>query len=102
MERLTERITNIKTKEVLAYRLNHEVDRLKATIKLGQYEDIGNVEELKSLKEEVIKKTEDDFCEWKTDSWGLFPIKTSCKNSLDVNYGYKFCPYCGKKIKVIE
>lgn len=102
MERLTERITNIETKEVLAYRLNREVDRLKATIKLGQYEDIGTVEELKSLREEVIKKTEDDFCKWEIKSWGLFPIMTSCENSLDTNYNYKFCPYCGKKIKVIE
>lgn len=48
------------------------------------------------------EEIEDDFCEWKTDSWGLFPIKTSCENSLDINYGYKFCSYCGKKIKVIE
>lgn len=54
----------------------------------------------------VIKKLEEeysnDFCEWKIKSWGLFPINTSCENSLDVNYNYEFCPYCGKKIKVVE
>lgn len=43
-----------------------------------------------------------DFCEWEIKSWGLFPIMTSCENTLDTNYDYKFCPYCGKKIKVIK
>ena len=60
--------------------------------------DVKNVAE--QLAEEY--NNYNDFCEWKTDSWGLFPIKTSCENSLDVNYGYEFCPYCGKKIKVIK
>lgn len=40
------------------------------------------------------------FCEWKKGKSGVFPIKTDCGNSMDVNYGYEFCPYCGKKIKV--
>ena len=41
----------------------------------------------------------DDVCEWKDCAIGIFNIKTSCANSIDVNYGYEFCPYCGKKIK---
>lgn len=40
MERLTEKITNKETKEVLAYRLVCEADRLKANNKLGKYEDL--------------------------------------------------------------
>lgn len=39
------------------------------------------------------------FCEWKKGESSVFPIKTNCGNSIDVNYGYEFCPYCGKKIK---
>lgn len=39
MERLTEKITNSKTENVLAYRLKREVDRIKAMQKLGEYED---------------------------------------------------------------
>ena len=41
-------------------------------------------------------------CEWRNGTSGIFKIKTSCRNSIDVNYGYEFCPYCGKKIKVVE
>ena len=40
MERLTEKITNKETKEVLAYRLKNTTDRLKANNKLGKYEDL--------------------------------------------------------------
>lgn len=39
MERLTEKITNMETGEVLAYRLKSNGDRIKADKKLGQYED---------------------------------------------------------------
>lgn len=42
----------------------------------------------------------ESFCEWKKGESSVFPIKTNCGNSMDVNYGYEFCPYCGKKIKV--
>ena len=39
MERLTDKITNIETGKVLAYRLKREVDSLKGIQKLGAYED---------------------------------------------------------------
>ena len=39
MERLTDKITNIETGKVLAYRLKREVDSLKGIQKLGSYED---------------------------------------------------------------
>ena len=55
-----------------------------------------------SVINKLSEEYDNDFCEWKTNSWGLFPIKTSCENSLDVNYNYEFCPYCGKKIKIIK
>ena len=52
---------------------------------------------------EIVKQfcISDDVCEWKDGAIGIFNIKTSCGNSIDVNYGYEFCPYCGKKIKVV-
>ena len=51
---------------------------------------------------EIVKKCGvDDVCEWK-DGIGIFKIKTSCGNSIDVNYKYEFCPYCGKKIKIVS
>ena len=53
---------------------------------------------------EIVKHggVSDDVCEWEDCAIGIFNIKTSCGNSIDVNYGYEFCPYCGKKIKVVE
>ena len=40
MERLTEKIINKDTKEVLAYRLKRGADVLKSSKKLGEYEDL--------------------------------------------------------------
>ena len=39
MARLSEKITNKKTGEILAYRLKSAGDRIKADKKLGEYED---------------------------------------------------------------
>ena len=47
----------------------------------------------------------DEVCEWRNNGisgeWN-----TTCKpNPMHVQYGvafFKFCPYCGKKIKVVE
>lgn len=39
MERLTEKITNIETEKILAYRLKSKRDEIKAVRKLGFFED---------------------------------------------------------------
>ena len=45
----------------------------------------------------------DDVCEWKVKSNYYV---TECSDDTDVMYGlkqdFKFCPYCSKKIKVVE
>lgn len=45
----------------------------------------------------------DDVCEWKVKSNYYV---TECSHDTDVMYGlkqdFKFCPYCGKKIKTVE
>ena len=45
----------------------------------------------------------DDVCEWEVKSNYYV---TECSHDTDVMYGlkqnFKFCPYCGKKIKVVE
>lgn len=47
-------------------------------------------------------KIDTDCCKWKRKA-NYFVTK--CNNETDVMYGikenYKFCPYCGKKIKVV-
>ena len=48
------------------------------------------------------ENTSDDVCEWKVKSNYYV---TKCSHDTDVMYGlkqdFKFCPYCGKKIKVV-
>ena len=54
---------------------------------------------------EIVKQGDvsDDVCEWKVKSNYYV---TECSHDTDVMYGlkqdFKFCPYCGKKIKVVE
>lgn len=49
------------------------------------------------------ENTFDDVCEWKVKSNYYV---TKCSHDTDVMYGlkqdFKFCPYCGKKIKVVD
>ena len=54
---------------------------------------------------EIVKHgcVSDDVCEWRmTDTKKLMPYKTSCGNEDLYDNSYKYCPYCGKKIKVVE
>ena len=45
----------------------------------------------------------DDMCEWRiTDTKKLMPYETSCGNEDLYDNSYKYCPYCSKKIKVVE
>ena len=49
------------------------------------------------------ENTFDDVCEWKVKSNYYV---TKCSHDTDVMYGlkqdFKYCPYCSKKIKVVE
>lgn len=52
MERLTEKITDKETGEILAYRTLPNVKDLKAVQQLGRYEDVGlSPEQVQQLKE---------------------------------------------------
>ena len=44
----------------------------------------------------------DDVCECRLLKGYNFLHKTSCGDVFDMENGFKFCPYCGKKIKVVE
>ena len=54
---------------------------------------------------EIVKQgiISDDVCEWKVKSNYYV---TKCSHDTDIMYGlkqdFKFCPYCGKNIKVVE
>lgn len=90
MERLTEKITNKETGEVLAYRLKSNNDRIKASNKLGQYEDIATVEECRNAVEKMKPKR---VITWANGS-------EHCPNCDYDNsaIGYAFCIDCGQAL----
>ena len=53
---------------------------------------------------EIVKNggVDDDVCEWRLIKGYKFLHKTSCGNTFDMENNFKYCPYCGKKIKVVE
>ena len=58
------------------------------------------------LAEEYINtSTNNDFCEWKYTNSTSYTATISCEkktmNIKSMRY-YTYCPYCGKKIKVVE
>ena len=55
------------------------------------------------IVKELAKEYNGGCCEWKKyENDIIFPYKTSCGNSDLYDDSYKFCPYCGKEIKVVE
>lgn len=52
---------------------------------------------------EIVKQggVSDDVCECRLFKGYKFLHKTSCGNVFDLQKGFKYCPYCGKKIKVV-
>lgn len=58
----------------------------------------------KSKAIEIVKQggVSDDVCEWElTDTRKVMPYKTSCGNEDLYDNSYKYCPYCGKKIRMV-
>ena len=53
---------------------------------------------------EIVKNggVDDDLCEWRLIKGYKFLHKTSCGDVFDMQNGFKYCPFCGKKIKVVE
>ena len=43
----------------------------------------------------------DDVCECRLLKCYKVLYKTSCGDVFDMQNGFKFCPYCGKKIKIV-
>ena len=53
---------------------------------------------------EIVKQSgvSDDVCECRLLKGHKFLHETSCGDVFDMQNGFKYCPYCGKKIKVVE
>ena len=65
------------------------------------YENVGNAldKAIEIVKQGVVS---DDVCECRLLKGYKVLYKTSCCNVFEMENGFKFCPYCGKKIKVVE
>ena len=52
---------------------------------------------------EIVKNggVDDDVCEWRLIKGYKFLHKTSCGNTFDMENNFKYCPFCGKKIKIV-
>ena len=64
------------------------------------YENVGNALD-KAI--EIVKQGDvaDDVCECRLLKGYNFLVKTSCGDVFEMENGFKYCPYCGKKIKIV-
>ena len=69
----------------------------KCAMQLARYEDTGlEPEEVMELKE----RDTEYFC--KTSMFDHESVVCKCGNDIEKDSGFKFCPYCGNRIKLEE
>ena len=94
----------------LFLRINQVPKEAKMAVDLMSYADFieqSNKEAVRALKS-VLDGNHDDVCEWRLCDEEANVYDTSCRNPHILIEGtpqennYEFCPYCGKKIKVVE
>ena len=89
-------VRELSEEELKGSRYSYPYEYSKANIEIG---DIGYSDKDVFINVEEIS---DDVCEWKlTDTKNLMPYKTACGNEDLYDSHYKYCPYCGKKIKIV-
>ena len=87
------------------YDIDKVVDELKELKAYAVYEDINADTKWLDKAIEIIKQggVSDDVCEWKRDDM-LYTVYKICGGCFTSVYqkDFKYCPYCGKRIKVVE
>lgn len=83
--------------------LHSEVERWEDSGK--EYNDNCEIAVARGLRNaiKIVKQgcVSDDVCEWNCDEYGRY--HTDCHYLADNDpLEYTYCPYCGKKIKVVE
>lgn len=88
----------------------YDIDNVVAELEKESYQEWCDSPKVVELKDatEIVKQggVADDVCEWKKyriiDNVQMY--KTSCMNEIEERLvrKYMYCPYCGKKIKVVE
>ena len=95
---ILKQIYNITEDEIYSWVINKQ-ERIIKRIKKDTQSTKTNAER--------IRKMTDDVCEWKYNDSEYY-FESSCKHlHIFMSDGpkeneYRFCPYCGKKIKVVE
>lgn len=99
-------IFRIIKEQPTAYDIDNVVEELKTDSSVKLYGSGNSDNYLIPVKKaiEIVKQVgvSDNVCEWKyKNPFGDFP---SCRNvnSISRDRNWEFCPYCGKKIKVME
>ena len=113
LKMLLDKISNQPT----AYSVDKVVEELKNLKDVYDHSCLDNAYErgveagakfIKKKAIEIVKQggVSDDVCEWKTnDNQHMFAmLETECGTQTMIQKlpSYKYCPYCGKKIKVVE
>ena len=89
--------------EPTAYDIDKVVEELEKELEKGNIAiDFGEFRLFEIVKQGGVS---DDVCEWKTnDNQHMFAMwETECGNQTMIQKlpSYKYCPYCGKKIKIV-
>ena len=86
------------------YDIDKVVDELKELKAYAVYEDINADTKWLDKAIEIVKQggVSDNVCEWKQDNMceTVYRVCGGCFTSV-YQKDFKFCPYCGKKIKIV-
>ena len=86
------------------YDIDKVVDELKELKAYAVYEDINADTKWLDKAIEIVKQggVSDNVCEWKQDNMceKVYRVCGGCFTSV-YQKDYKYCPYCGKKIKIV-
>lgn len=96
--------TNIMLALLDKYPTAYDVDKVVEELKNADPQEMMSEEQRNVLNYaiEIVKQggVTDDVCEWKLRTDGSYKM---CKGDImEYVKGWKHCPYCGKKIKVVE
>ena len=103
---VSENIREIINNQPNAYSVDKVVEELEIDSSVKLYGSGNSDNYLIPVKKaiEIVKQggADDDVCELRLLKGHKFLHETSCGDVFDMQNGFKYCPYCGKKIKVVE
>ena len=92
-----------KSIDIDAITTAYSVDTVIEDVRCRCYEMGLDESQTEIIVSEIVKQggVSDDVCECKLLKGYNFLHKTSCGDVFDMENGFKYCPYCGKKIKIV-